>query len=114
MTSAVHSSDTDAPKKLAAPERQVRLAKLKADFPGLDISGPLEPAHSLYDLAMAIFESEEVRYIPPSKCLSRQQELAGQKPEKEVDAVKGSLIVKDVQNKQEITIPSDLALSHTH
>lgn len=113
LKAAVHSTDSEMPKKLAAPERQVRLVKLKNDFPGLDIEGALEPAHALYDLCMTIYESEEIRYIPPSRCLSRQQELAGQKPEKEVqlDAVKGSLIVKDVQNKQEISLPSDLALS---
>lgn len=82
LKAAVHSTESEAPKKLAAPERQVRLNKLKTDYPGLDISGPLEPAHSLYDLCMTILETEEIRYIPPSKCLSRQQELAGLKPEK--------------------------------
>eukprot|EP00438_Fugacium_kawagutii_P027861 Skav203259 [mRNA] locus=scaffold2987:6867:8090:+ [translate_table: standard] len=113
LKAAVHSTDVETPKKLAAPERQVRFTKFKADFPGLDITGPLEPAHALYDLCMTIYETEEMRYIPPSKCLSRQQELAGMKPEKEVqlDAAKGSLVIKDVQNKQEITISSDLALS---
>lgn len=112
LKAAVQSTDIDAPKKLAAPERQVRLDKLKTTYPGLDITGPLEPAHSLYDLCMTILESEEIRYIAPSKCLSRQQELAGQKPEKEVqlDAAKGSLVVKDVQPKQEIAVSSDLAL----
>ena len=109
LKAAVNTTDTE---KLAAPERQVRFAKLKADYPGLDISGPLEPAHSLYDLCMTIMESEEIRYIPPSKCLSRQQELAGLKPEKEVqlDASKGSLVLKDVAPKQEISLSSDLAL----
>ena len=45
-----------------------------------------------------------MRYIPPSKCLSRQQELANQKPEKEVqlDAAKGSLVVKEVNHQKEI------------
>ena len=112
LKAAVNTTDGDTPKKLVAPERQVRVAKLKAYLPGLDISGPLEPAHSLYDLCMTILETEEIRYIPPSKCLSRQQELAGLKPEKEVqlDASKGSLVIKESQSKQEISLSSDLAL----
>lgn len=42
-----------------------------------------------------------MRCVPYSKCLSRQQELAGMKPEKEVqlDATKGSLIVMEGPNK---------------
>ena len=109
---AVQSTDTDTTKKLAAPERISRVNKLKADYPGIDISGAMEPSHYLYDLCMTIFESEEIRYIPPSKCLSRQQELAGEKPEKEVqlDATKGQLVVKDANLHKEISLTSDLAL----
>ena len=109
---AVQSTDTDTTKKLAAPERILRVNKLKADYPGIDISGAMEPSHYLYDLCMTIFESEEIRYIPPSKCLSRQQELAGEKPEKEVqlDATKGQLVVKDANLHKEISLTSDLAL----
>ena len=112
LKATVQSTDTDVPKKLAAPERTVRLQKLKTDYPGLDIEGPLEPAHSLYDLVMNIYENEEIRYIAPSRCLSRQQELAGIKPEKEfqLDAAKGSLVFKEVANTKEIQISSDLAL----
>ena len=109
---AVQSTDTDTTKKLAAPERISRVNKLKADYPGIDISGAMEPSHYLYDLCMTIFESEEIRYIPPSKCLSRQQELAGEKPEKEVQlhATKGQLVVKDANLHKEISLTSDLAL----
>ena len=112
LKASVQSSEIEAPKRLAPPERMARIQNLKTRYAGVEIAGPLEPAHSLYDLCMTIFETEEIRYISPSKCLSRQQELATLKPEKEVqlDAEKGSLVVKEVTNQKEISISSDLAL----
>ena len=112
LKASVQSSEIEAPKRLAAPERLARIESLKTRYAGVEIVGPLEPSHSLYDICMTVFETEEIRYIAPSKCLSRQQELATLKPEKEVqlDAAKGSLIVKEVANQKEINISSDLAL----
>ena len=63
------------PKKLAAPEREARLARQKQQLRGLDITGPLEPAHGLYDLCAAMIEKNEISYISQTKCLYRQQEL---------------------------------------
>ena len=48
------------PKKLSAPEREARLELQRQQFRGLDISGPLEPAHALYDLCAAMVEENEV------------------------------------------------------
>ena len=50
----------------------------------MDITGPLEPAHGLYDMCAQMVERNEVAYVSPAKCLSRQQELTGAKPEKEL------------------------------
>ena len=57
-------------------------------------------------------EKNEVAYIGPTKCLSRQQELMGSKPEKELqlDVSKTSLVVKEQANNAEIHITSDLSL----
>ncbi len=51
-------------------------------------------------------------YISPSKRMSRPQELAGSKPEKEIqlDASKTSLVVKEQPSSTDISIASDLAL----
>eukprot|EP00435_Cladocopium_sp_Y103_P021216 s3838_g5.t1 len=101
-----------APRRMSAPERDARLARLRQDLRGLDITGPLEPAHGLYDLCAQMVERNEIAYISPSKCLSRQQELVGSKPEKELqlDASKTGLIIKEQPLTQEISISSDLAL----
>ena len=112
LKASVSAPESETQKHLTAPDRIARATQLKARYPGLDISGPLGPSHMLYDQCLTIFDSEEVRYIPPSKCLSRQQELANQKPEKEVqlDAAKGSLVVKEVNHRKEVQPCSDLAL----
>ena len=104
--------DDTTPKKLAAPEPEARLELQRDQLRGLDISGPLEPAHSLYDLCAAMIERNEIAYVNPNKCLSRQQELMGSKPEREIqlDATKTSLVVKEQTQGTEINISSDLAL----
>ena len=104
--------DDAAPKRMSAPERDARLTRQWDRLSGLDISGPLEPAHGLYDLCAQMVERNEVAYINPSKCLSRQQELVGAKPEKELqlDASKTGLVIKEQPITQEINISSDLAL----
>ena len=100
------------PKRMSAPERDARLTRQKEQLRGLDISGPLEPAHGLYDLCAQMVERNEVAYISPTKYLSRQQELTGAKPEKELqlDASKTGLVIKEQPITQEINISSDLAL----
>jgi len=109
--SAAKGDDT-VPKKMSAPERDARLTRQRDQLRGLDITGPLEPAHGLYDLCAQMVERNEVAYISPSKCLSRQQELTGAKPEKELqlDASKTGLVIKEQPVTQEINLTSDLAL----
>ena len=59
-----------------------------------------------------MIERNEIAYISPTKCLSRQQELVGNKPEKEIqlDASKTALVIKEQPLVAEINISSDLAL----
>ena len=97
---------------MSAPERDARLTRQRDQLPGLNITGPLEPAHGLYDLCAQMVERNDVAYISPSKCLSRQQELIGAKPEKELqlDASKTGLVIKEQTMTREINLTSDLAL----
>ena len=104
--------DDAVPKRMSAPERDARLTRQRDQLRGLDITGPLEPAHGLYDLCAQMVERNEVAYISSSKCLSRQQELTGAKPEKELQMVasKTGLVIKEQPIAQEINLASDLAL----
>ena len=109
---SVARGDEVTPKRMAPPEREARLARQKQQLRGLDISGPTEPSYGLYDLCTSMIEKNEISYISPSKCLSRQQELVGSKPEKEIqlDASKTALVIKEQPSVAEINISSDLAL----
>ena len=109
---ATAKGDDSAPKRMAQPEWDARLERQREQLRELEIKGPLEPAHGLYDLCAAMIERDEVSYINPNRCLSRQQELMGSKPEKEIqlDATRTSLVVKEQQSHSEINISTDLTL----
>lgn len=111
LKASVQGSD-ETVYKLAPAERRMRLEDQRTRLSGISISGPLEPAHSLYDLCASMIESNEIKYISPSKCLTRHQELQGQKPDKEIqlDATKSNLVVKEQPVAREINITSDLML----
>lgn len=51
---------------------------------GLDQSGQLEPAHWFYDQVTTMLDTDELKYIAPNRCLTRQQELAGSRPDKQI------------------------------
>ncbi len=59
-----------------------------------------------------MLDSGELKYIAPNKCLTRQQEISGAKPEKliKLDENKSGLVVKDAAPEQEVSVTSDLAL----
>ena len=83
-------------KKLPSAERETRLSVVKKQLTGLLIEGALEPAHCLLDLCASIHQHNEVRYIPPEKCVSRVHEIMNQTtPTKQLDIPSDTLIVKE-------------------
>ena len=71
--------ETDPGVKLPAEERVVRIAKLRRSYPGIDITGVLEPSHLLVDLLAGMLESGQIRYVHWSACTTRSQEIHGVK-----------------------------------
>ena len=50
---------------------------LRAALPGVNIiEKQLEPSHSLLDLVSQHFESQQLAYISPDRCTSREWEVA--------------------------------------
>jgi hypothetical protein len=72
----------------------------------------MDPSHWLYDQFSAMLETGELKYIAPGKCMTRQQELAGERPDKQIklDETRSSLVVKDRPQDPEADITSDLSL----
>ena len=86
------SSETSV-KKLPSAERET---VVKKQLTGLLIEGALELAHCLLDLCASIHQHNEVRYIPPEKCVSRVHEIMNQKtPTKQLDIASDTLIIKE-------------------
>eukprot|EP00434_Breviolum_minutum_P031926 symbB.v1.2.028233.t1/scaffold2972.1/size66174/2 len=64
---------------------------------GMALEGPLEVAHCVYDTISGMMESDSLKYVPPTKCLTRLAEITAAKPPKELklDANATGIIVKD-------------------
>ena len=112
LRASVQTGD-DTPKKLPAAERTLRLEQQKARLAGLPLDkGQWQVAHSLCDRYASMRESEELKYIPPSECVTRDSELAGAKPSKtlQIDASRSNLVFKDEEIVNEMNLVSDLEL----
>ena len=70
---------TESIKPVPLAERSARLDKLRAKYKGLNIIKALEPGHSLLDATSHQAESKTLRYIPPSRCASREPEIVANK-----------------------------------
>ena len=112
LRSTVHSPDDASTRRVAPAERSARIEAQRQRLQGLELSGPMEPSHWLYDQFSAMLETGELKYISPGKCMTRQQELSGDKPDKQIklDETRSSLVVKDKPHDQETDITSDLSL----
>ena len=80
----VDSTETEAPRKLPAPEIAQRIEMLQARIAPLTISNFLEPSHHLINAMVQCVEDGRVRYIEWAKCTSRTQEVNNVKEDHEL------------------------------
>ena len=104
----VDQKEDGAPKKIGAAERETRMASIRMELGGLLICDDNEPSHALLEKACQIFESNTLRYLEPSACTSRTQEVQGGTKTKELAFEGGSLIVKDKDDKLVAPTASEL------
>eukprot|EP00435_Cladocopium_sp_Y103_P000478 s3906_g1.t1 len=62
-------------RKIPNAEKQVRLITQQKRLVGISITGELQPSHALFDLANSMCDSNNVIWIPPSKCSKRESEI---------------------------------------
>ena len=92
----VEQSEDMPIRKLPAQERDERLRRLKVRITGFTIQGDHEPGYSLIDSYASMMEESTFRYIPLSKCISREQELHAFKADKKIVVMENQqLQVKD-------------------
>ncbi len=63
-------------RKLPAVGRSAGIEAQRTRLRGMSLEGPLEVAHSLYDMISGMMEADTLKYIPPSKCLTRLSDLS--------------------------------------
>ena len=83
LRSKADRSGEDQPRKLPLAERAARHKKLVARLSGLPMEGAWEPSHHLVDLMSSMVEDGAIRYVQWSDCVSREDEVRGQKKTKE-------------------------------
>ena len=100
----------EAQKKLPAAERSLRIENQRKRLVGLPLmKGSWQVAYALYDKFAHMMETEELRFIAPNECITRDAELAGGKPPKSVviDASKTGLVLKDEESVAQLALTSD-------
>eukprot|EP00435_Cladocopium_sp_Y103_P010451 s2855_g2.t1 len=75
MRSIVEQSDETPTRRLAPAERSERFETQQKRLTGIRITGMLEPGDSLVDSAVAMYESDRVKYIEWQACVSREHEV---------------------------------------
>ena len=73
-----------SPRELPLAERMTRLKRQRADLKGIDLDVRAEPGHCLVDRVQAMLDSAQIVYLPPEKCVSRQDEINGDKSEQKL------------------------------
>ena len=95
---ASRASDT-TPRELPLAERMARLKRQRNSLTELELDVRTEPAHCLVDRVQSMLDNSQVVHLPPEKCVSRQDEINGDKAEQKITfASDGSLrITKQAQ-----------------
>ena len=73
----LEQTEESLPKKLPLVEREARRKAQVAKLVGVDLTGHLEPAHSVIDFVWSLRESDALKYVDPGKCGSRESEIKG-------------------------------------
>ena len=71
-------------RRLPPQERDERMRRQAKRITGFTIQGEYEPAHSVVDFFTTMLEESAPRYLPLSKCISREQELQTLKTDKRI------------------------------
>jgi hypothetical protein len=105
----VEKGTDDGPKHMPQAERNDRLKSQQTRLAGIRIEGPLEPSHSLLDLIWSIREDNQLRYVSPEVCTSRQQEVLGVKKENFIKAEANGTLT---QVQREVGVQADLSTEY--
>ena len=111
MKSRVERTGEEAPRQLPLAERQSRSRELQETLKGLRLEGELEPSHALVDFCVAMYEDNRLRYVEWQFCTKRDQEVVGEKKDKEWRPDAQGVIREKVSTRKAVAdVGSDLRL----
>ena len=117
--STIVRADTDpnadaSARKMPPSERSARQEEQRTRLAGLSLDGVLDVAHCVLDAVMSMLETDQLRYLPPSKYISRSQEIMALKPHKELrlDAKGSGIQVRDAAPDLECPTGTELEVLH--
>ena len=73
-----------SPREMPLAERLTRLKRLRVELKGLELDVHTEPGHALVDRVQAMLDTAQVLHIAPDKCISRHDEILGDKSEQKL------------------------------
>ena len=71
------------------------MVTLRAALPGVCIEKQLEPSHGLLDLVSQQFEAQQLAYLSPDRCTSREWEVAMGKTSKQIQLDTDHLVMQE-------------------
>ena len=97
-------------RKLPPAERALRITNQKARLNGIRLEGSMEVGHTVYDAIAGMAEADSLRYMAPSKAITRMQEITSTKPAKELklDSNGSGIVVRDVQMEKDCVTNTEL------
>ena len=110
LRQGVEQQDDTLPKKIPFAERQTRMDALKTRLTGVAIKGELEPAHVVLERACQMYDQNIIKYLEPSVCISRTYEIQGSKQTRELAFEKGTVVLKNQDEKLSTVTDSELKL----
>jgi hypothetical protein len=110
----IERTDETKARPVAGPERVQRMANQKLKLPDFDLTGELEPCHSLLDEVEQQREDGMIRHITLDRCGSRLSELAGCKKDPKIKLDLSGGLIKITQHDvvTQADVSSDLRVHH--
>ena len=102
----------EVPHKIAFAERASRMEALRVAVAGISISGEHGPAHCLLDKACQMYETNTLKHLDLSMCVSRALEIQGTTKNRELTFERGSLVLKNQEDKLSSSTDSEIKVHY--
>ena len=106
LREAVSNPEAAHSRRLPQVERSAKLAELKRRLAGVCVERQLDPSHALLDATSQIYESQQLAYLSPEKCTSREWEISRPKTSKQLAIDSDKLTIREKQD-----LPDQIASS---